>query len=627
MRSSAANLRDIRQKRLRWISELPGVVVSLATLLRYLTLAPAHVLGGDNGEFVALASASGLAHPPGYPLYVLYLRALNWLPGEGALPASLATALLGALQVALLYVACRVWRMPPAASAIATAFFAASALASQLNSHAEVFALHGVLVAALLAIAPPWLPLPPLVRLAGCGALLGLGLSHHHSIVLLTPLFLFTLASAVRASPPASRLRNGAIAASTLLVATLPNLLLILWSDPSPAMSASWGGVDNLAGLLHHMLRRDYGTFTLAEGGRTVDLASQFRLLGQSLYWTWTLLLPLTALGFLHPFWARRSGRAERWLWLALWLAALCSGPIFVSRFNMSSIPPGPAVFERFHLLPALLLTLPTANGLRLAGDALKRASCTGSGLAGCAAAGLGAALSLFAFWFSAMLAQARVQERSAADVDLFLRNSLMPLPRGSVLLVLGDHKLYGYAYLQSVERHRSDVLILAPSLWKYSWYRRRSPIAADGSHRDLRPLVASAQAQGRSVYIDQGLLPFFSGYPSVQQGVYRRLLASGEPLPSAERQLADQQHIFSRFRLPDPKPLASDGWGILAAVDYLRSWQALAIDLDRLGRRDLAATARRLALGFGPCVSRPCLDPLLPPQPVRGNRSDAATR
>ena len=94
-----------------------GAVVVVAAGLYFATAAET-ILGGDNAELVTLAERGGVAHPSGYPLYVLYLGALSWLPlGSPAHVAALATSLLGLATVALLYAAARRWGASPAAAA------------------------------------------------------------------------------------------------------------------------------------------------------------------------------------------------------------------------------------------------------------------------------------------------------------------------------------------------------------------------------------------------------------------------------------------------------------------------------------------------------------------------------
>ena len=61
------------------------------------------VQGGDAGEFMVLAAGGGVAHPPGYPLFVAALRLFGLLPLESVpFKASLAAATFAAAAVTLL---------------------------------------------------------------------------------------------------------------------------------------------------------------------------------------------------------------------------------------------------------------------------------------------------------------------------------------------------------------------------------------------------------------------------------------------------------------------------------------------------------------------------------------------
>src|SRR4249920_3715606 len=101
-----------------------GGLVTFAMLVLYGWLAPAHVVDGDNAEFCTLAATGGAAHPSGYPLYVLWLRALSWLPGTPAHAAALATVILAAASMGVLHAACRAWGARPLAATFATLVFA-----------------------------------------------------------------------------------------------------------------------------------------------------------------------------------------------------------------------------------------------------------------------------------------------------------------------------------------------------------------------------------------------------------------------------------------------------------------------------------------------------------------------
>lgn len=110
----------------RWLGKIAfdrGGLLALVVLVVYLWLAPSYIVDGDNAEFSTLGVTGGAAHPPGYPLYVLYLRAMSWLPGtSGAHTAALATAILGAASVLILHAACRAWGARWGWAMLATSF-------------------------------------------------------------------------------------------------------------------------------------------------------------------------------------------------------------------------------------------------------------------------------------------------------------------------------------------------------------------------------------------------------------------------------------------------------------------------------------------------------------------------
>src|SRR3954468_13612524 len=128
-----------------------GLGLLLVTLAIYLWVAPRYIVAPDNAELSALGAVGGAAHPSGYPLYVLWLRAWSWLPAHSpAHAAALATGLLTALEVMLLHAAARAWGARPAAAALVAALVAVSPVVMRVQSQAEVFALSGAVVAAIL---------------------------------------------------------------------------------------------------------------------------------------------------------------------------------------------------------------------------------------------------------------------------------------------------------------------------------------------------------------------------------------------------------------------------------------------------------------------------------------------
>lgn len=124
---------------------LGAMLVSFVYFCLYLTTLPVTNVGyGDSDEFLAVAFVGGVAHPPGYPLYLLLLYLFLHLPLKGlsvAFLGHLFSALTSSLTLGLIY----------ASSYLLSRLFRQSypSLKSPLNSQAEPI-LVGLLTAATL---------------------------------------------------------------------------------------------------------------------------------------------------------------------------------------------------------------------------------------------------------------------------------------------------------------------------------------------------------------------------------------------------------------------------------------------------------------------------------------------
>src|SRR5262252_3863315 len=80
-----------------------GLIVFIASLSVYsFTLAPTVTLV-DSGELIVAAKSLGVAHPPGFPLYVLLAHLATLIPiGSIAFRVNLASAVFAALGAAMI---------------------------------------------------------------------------------------------------------------------------------------------------------------------------------------------------------------------------------------------------------------------------------------------------------------------------------------------------------------------------------------------------------------------------------------------------------------------------------------------------------------------------------------------
>eukprot|EP00500_Bicosoecida_sp_ms1_P007814 CAMPEP_0203820576 /NCGR_PEP_ID=MMETSP0115-20131106/40358_1 /ASSEMBLY_ACC=CAM_ASM_000227 /TAXON_ID=33651 /ORGANISM="Bicosoecid sp, Strain ms1" /LENGTH=772 /DNA_ID=CAMNT_0050729589 /DNA_START=252 /DNA_END=2566 /DNA_ORIENTATION=+ len=233
------------------------------------TLYPS-VPGGDSGELIAESCNLGVAHPPGYPLFVLVTRA--WLDvtaalGVGGSPAWRANLLSAGFDVGaafLIYkcvvILCRQRDMRCHWPAFAAgAMFALSPLVWLYAVGAEVFSLNNLFVAWLLYATLKYADTKSQGWLVFGAFLCGIALCNQHTAVLYeVPLVLWILWTQRRVITAGLGVK--------LVLAGLVGLLpyVFLWySDTYRRQMGSWGDCSTLKGFIRHFLRQDYGTFRL----------------------------------------------------------------------------------------------------------------------------------------------------------------------------------------------------------------------------------------------------------------------------------------------------------------------------------------------------------------------------
>jgi hypothetical protein len=134
--------------------QIATLLFALALGLYLRTLAPG-LLDGDSGEFQFAAWRLGLAHPTGYPLYLLlgsaWQHGLAWLGVNPATALNAFSSVVGALAVALLYLIMSNWlagdgTLRRGVAALTALCFAVNPTFWSQNLIAEVYALHVFLV-------------------------------------------------------------------------------------------------------------------------------------------------------------------------------------------------------------------------------------------------------------------------------------------------------------------------------------------------------------------------------------------------------------------------------------------------------------------------------------------------
>ncbi|MBW7881601.1 MAG: DUF2723 domain-containing protein [Caldilineaceae bacterium] len=357
--------------RLRTYGEqlLPWLVWLAFFLLYALTAAPSiAALFDDTLEFNLVLPTFGIAHPTGYPLYTVLGGLWTWLlpVGNWAWRTNLFSAVTAAATVALVFVLTRrLTRLETGkpdlwAGLAAAVVFGLGLVWWAQATVAEVYALHNLLVAAMLvtAIAAARTEVGnghhtsgrPLALLF---LLLGLGLAHHRTVVLLVPglaIYLLLCVPGIWRPRPVWALWLGALFLPLLLYAYIPLRAAAGVHDLNNSYTNTWDGFWN------HVLARGYTGFFAANAlAQPRSPASWLALWLEQMGWA-GVLLTLGGLAALR----QRTTRSE----VILLLIVLITNLLFALVYQVSD--------QEVFLIPAFMVAAVLA-GYGLA--ALRQAS------------------------------------------------------------------------------------------------------------------------------------------------------------------------------------------------------------------------------------------------------------
>lgn len=573
------------RKRLGWLALTAVAALSAA----YCATAARFALGGDGGEFAALALRGGVAHPPGYPAFVLFLRSAAWIPvAEGAHRAAIATSLLGVLAAWLVFRTAVSFGATSLSAALASAIYASSPLTWKISTYPEVFAGNACIALAIAWCAGPAPPARGAARAALLGLLAGLGLAHHHSIVLMAPLGLYGVGVAVRESPR----RTGAAwsAAVAFVAGLLPYGYLVLAARGTFGQElVLWGDTSTAEGLLHHFLRRDYGTTRLGAQGHDRQPVEQLLLFATTLTRDFAAL-PVVLGTAIAAARRRVLGGKPQVLLLASFVLA---GPLFVTAFNMPPQGIRVEILERFHLMPAALAVVLVAPAFDAVFSRMKPA------IAALAVCGVFAA--------QAALALPIVADHHRGTVQRYAENVLAVVEPRAIVVGGGDHRASSFLYA-GARGLRPDVEFVQPWLVLSDAYRRRLSaklgleVVAPVNHiLDANALMAQLLATGRPVYVTdwptKTLEKSFATYPL---GPVLRVVPDRHAVPGPAEVLERNERAFERITL-DASPPVRRTWAGLLYDDYARPWRALSGAFRAAGETELADACDARAAALAP--------------------------
>jgi hypothetical protein len=605
----AASVPDARWTGGTIVAALAAGLVPLGVYLA--TLSPT-VNGGDSGEFVAVAYLGGVAHPPGYPLHALLARPFTWLPlGSVAWRVNLLSAVCDAGAAWLLFRTITLLTADLAAGLLAAGAFAFAPLIWPYAITAEVFALNNLFAAGLLywsarALREDAQAGARLRTLCVAAFWVSLGLSNHHTLIFFAiPFALLVLALAGRRVLVPRVL--GALAASTAL-GFLPYLYLPLAAArPAPV---TWGDAASWSGFVRHFLRREYGTFRLADEsvGSGGSLWPRF-----ALFWTdaaRSTLFAVVPLGVAALAALRRAGLVRRFV--GVWTGALLFYLIVFCHLANIRLEDPLHRFMQERFWQQGLVVVAALLGLGLA--ELGR--------------GLGARRGPWLRWPVAvalpltliLVHGAEMRTHANTLVRDFGEAVLASVPPRGVLLVSSDDTIGSVRYLQQVEGQRRDVHVLPIGVLALPWFRA---VAA----RNMPDLVLPPGAFTFRQFLDANLprrpivvcnrTPWLrtleEAYALAPLGLVEQVLPRGQD-PEFEPWIRDNDASFARFDPARAEPFPPSSWEHALAELYWKQYERYGLAVVRAvaRRHDDAAAQETTVRVLERLAARPTVAPVV---------------
>ena len=233
------------------------LLVSASLLLAYWLTMPKVVTFEDSGLFLQVCHFNGIAHPPGYPLFTLLCVPWFWLPVDPVILGNSLSAVFAALTCIVVYFILKQLGVHRFIAAVTCILLGLSRDFWSQAIIVEVYSLNTLLVSLELYLAICFANKPQKWHLFTMSFILGLGLSNHWPIVLLSfpGLALVCLARMEDLGKVLRSPANCLICLLLLVFGLVPYLSLFLKSDPIFSYS---GPITTVAEFIAYFTREAY---------------------------------------------------------------------------------------------------------------------------------------------------------------------------------------------------------------------------------------------------------------------------------------------------------------------------------------------------------------------------------
>jgi hypothetical protein len=422
-----------------------GVLTSSLAALYLFSMAPGLTwanYGADGGDLITAAATNGVAHPTGYPLYLLLARIFQSLPiGTLAYRTSLMSAVAAVLSAIIIYVLMLRGEKTRITPALLSAYaFGLSPLFWSQAVITEVYTLHILFIVILLFLSTEdsYNRYPPKKLNAALGLAFGLGIGNHVTMIFTLP-FLFRAQERMNRSVLLQRFTWAAIG-------LLPYLTLPLKAMFKPPVN--WGNpitVSNFAWLVTGKLYQEQ-FFEIQPQNIIADVQSAAALLLDQFGFIGLILGLMGLVTFHQPTSLQKS---TVWIFIPFTVFAVTYGTrdAFI------------------HLLPAFLcfsiwIGIGADGLIHQAEQKFPRASLTLGGL-------------LLAYFFmQAIYLLPHVDASQDVRAEEFGKAALTQIPQDALVFAKGDETVFALWYFHYALHQRPDITVIATDLLPDRWYQ-----------------------------------------------------------------------------------------------------------------------------------------------------------
>lgn len=423
-------------------------ILFLVSFVAYIkTLCPT-VYEGDSGEISAAIATLGIAHPTGFPLYMLIGKLFSViLPfGDIAYRINICSAFFASLSVGVIYLILRTLVTNRPVCVGAALSFAFSATLWSHATAARVYALAAFFITLLMWVIFLWNREQKDKYLLLFAVILGLALGTHTMVILVIPVAVATIA----VTKPKTFSRPAIVLAvlTALALGGLQYLYFPIAASRNPVVN--WGNPTNFTRFINYITQREY-SFKMGVRG----IAGSSKVLFTALKF---FILDFTPLGLVFIFGLVGYWRKRRKIFLLSSLVVIGNVLLMIYYGYEKDF----FTLYRYLMPSYIIIAIWIGYGLNYLYIYLKIRT----------RLRLLAWLPLVLLPLACFITHYHKNDRSRNFIVYdYATNILNTVAGNSILLSTGDAVFGPLLYLQEANNYRGDVLIVDKELLTWDWY------------------------------------------------------------------------------------------------------------------------------------------------------------